>query len=133
MQHNRVREYVHMDYVCMTVYVCDYIRVWRRVVVNVYMFGDECEYVYNCVCVYIGCDSGFVCSLGCLSSYRERLCVCVCLCMGDLERLCVCHCVWWRAVKPLSSLVDQDLGWARPLLLDPRRWVRPGQAEVGTP
>lgn len=90
MQHNRVREYVHMDYVCMTVYVCDYIRVWRRVVVNVYMFGDECEYVYNCVCVYIGCDSGFVCSLGCLSSYRERLCVCVCVFMHGRSGATVC-------------------------------------------
>ena len=78
-----------------------------------------------CACMWV-VICGSVYSLGCLYvTVRDNVfmwTVCV----------CVCRCVCWRAMKPLLSLVDQQKGWARPLLPN-RLWVWSGQAEEGTP
>lgn len=57
----------------------------------------------------------------CVIMWGEVICDCV----------YVYHCVCWRAMKLLLSLVDWDLQWAQPHLLDPP-WVWLGQAEKGT-
>lgn len=53
-----------VDYVVVIVYVsiydwsvcvCEYICVWRRVVVYMCVLGVS-EYVCNCVCACMGCD-----------------------------------------------------------------------------